>query len=145
MQFIADIVSQVDMKTNRVKIFEYNEREIAEDAVFSLSLTSNKRNNRNRQMKQLRKSSKSRPTIDRPKIKPMIEKLNSIMSTEKNTLMSGSTNVVILFITNIPGDLHDVNQEYLNTQIDELNTKAFVIVVFIHPLSNDELRTVPYR
>lgn len=145
MQFIGDIVAQVDLKTSRAKIFEYNEREVVEDAVFSLSFTSNKRNNRNRQLKQLRKSTKSRPTIDRPKIKPVIEKLNSIMSPDKNTLMSGSTNVVILFITNIPGDLHEVNDEYLNNQIEELNNKAFVIVVFVHPMSSDELRTVPYR
>lgn len=145
MQFISDIVAQVDLKTSKVKIFEYNERDLVEDAVFNLSATNNKRNNRNRQMKQLRKSTKSRPTIDRPKIKPVVEKLNSIMSEEKNTLMSGSTNVVVLFITNIPGDLASVTSEYLANQIEELNRKAFVIVVFIHPLSHDELRTVPYR
>jgi hypothetical protein len=59
--------------------------------------------------------------------------------------MSGSTNVVILFITNIPGDLYSVDEEYLKNEIDELNKKAFVIVVFVHPQSHDELRTIPYR
>jgi len=145
MEFIGDISSQIDLKNNRVKIFEYNERDVVDDAIFSLSFTSNKRNNRNRQLKQLRKSSRQRPTLARPQIKPIIEKLNSVMSTEKNTLMSGSTNVVILFITNIPGDLHTVDSEYLNNQIEELNSKAFVIVIFVHPMSHNELRTVPYR
>ena len=35
------------------------------------------------------------------------------MDADKNTLMSGSTNVVILFITNIPGDLHNVDKGQL--------------------------------
>merc|ERR1712176_1354902 len=145
MQFVSDLVAQVDLKTNKVKIYQYNEKDTIGDPVFSASTTSNKRNNRNRQLKQLRKSTKSRPTIERPKIKPIIEKLNSVMSAEKNTLMSGSTNVVILFITNIPGDLHTVDKDYLNNQIEELNSKAFVIVIFVHPMSHNELRTVPYR
>ena len=71
--------------------------------------------------KQLRKSTKSRPTIERPKIKPIVEKLNSVMDADKNTLMSGSTNVVILFITNVPGDLHNVNKGQLTLIIDKSN------------------------
>lgn len=145
MQFVSDLVSQIDLKTNKIKIFEYNENDTIGDPVFSASMTSNKRNNRNRQLKQLRKSTKSRPTIERPKIKPIVEKLNSVMDADKNTLMSGSTNVVILFITNIPGDLHNVDKDYLSNEIKELNSKAFVIVVFVHPMSTSELRTVPYR
>lgn len=146
MQFVGDIIKQVDSKSSKIKVFEYNEKDIIEDPVFSLSYTTiRKRKNFNRQMKQLQKSTKSRPTISRSQIKPMIEKLNNVMTADKNTLMSGSTNVVILFITNIPGDLYSVDEEYLKNEIDELNKKAFVIVVFVHPQSHDELRTIPYR
>ncbi len=50
-----------------------------------------------------------------------------------------------MFITNIPEDLDSIDEGYLEKEINELNKKAFVVVVFVHPQSNDKLRTVPYR
>ena len=84
MQFVGDIIKQVDSKSSKIKVFEYNEKDIIEDPVFSLSYTTiRKRKNFNRQMKQLQKSTKSRPTISRSQIKPMIEKLNNVMTADK--------------------------------------------------------------
>ena len=77
--------------------------------------------------------------------KPVIERLNADMESSDTTIMSGKTNVVFLFITNIPEDLDGINQGYLESQINELNQKAFVIVIFVHPLASDDLRSVPYR
>ena len=67
------------------------------------------------------------------------------MESSDTTIMSGKTNVVFLFITNIPEDLDGINKGYLESQINELNQKAFVIVIFVHPLASDDLRSVPYR
>ena len=50
-----------------------------------------------------------------------------------------------MFITNIPEDLDSIDEGYLEKEINELNKKAFVVVVFVHPQSNNQLRTVPYR
>ena len=52
---------------------------------------------------------------------------------------------VFLFITNIPEDLDAIDEGYLEKEINELNQKAFVIVIFVHPMADDELRTIPYR
>ena len=52
---------------------------------------------------------------------------------------------VFLFITNIPEDLDGIDEGYLEKEINELNQKAFVIVIFVHPMADDELRTIPYR
>lgn len=98
-----------------------------------------------RQNKQIKKSLKNKATLARPKIKPVIERLNAEMESSDTTIMSGKTNVVFLFITNIPEDLDGINQGYLESQINELNQKAFVIVIFVHPLASDDLRSVPYR
>ena len=38
MQFISDLVAQVDLKTNKVKIYQYNEKDTIGDPVFSLGL-----------------------------------------------------------------------------------------------------------
>ena len=55
------------------------------------------------------------------------------------------TTKVFLFITNIPEDLDGIDEGYLEKEINELNQKAFVIVIFVHPMADDELRTIPYR
>ena len=38
MQFVSDLVSQIDLKTNKIKIFEYNENDTIGDPVFRIGL-----------------------------------------------------------------------------------------------------------
>jgi len=144
MTFISDLVRGIDIKSNRVRVYDYNDKEDP-SAVYRSSLTNTKRKQA-KQYRQIQKSTRAKSTTARPKIKPLIERINKDLEKgEETTLMSGHTNIVVLFITNIPDDLHQVNEEYINSEIEKLNKNAFVIVVFIHPLSQTLLRTVPYR
>jgi len=64
-----------------------------------------------KQIRQIQKSTRAKSTTTRPKIKPLIERINKDLEKgAKTTLMSGHTNIVVLFITNIPDDLHQVNE-----------------------------------
>ena len=56
-----------------------------------------------------------------------------------------SSSEKFLFITNIPEDLDGIDEGYLEKEINDLNKKAFVIVILVHPMASDELRTIPYR
>jgi len=144
MTFISELVRGIDIKSNRVRVYDYNDKEDP-SAVYRSSLTNTKRKQA-KQIRQIQKSTRAKSTTTRPKIKPLIERINKDLEKgEETTLMSGHTNIVVLFITNIPDDLHQVNEEYINSEIEKLNKNAFVIVVFIHPLSQTLLRTVPYR
>ena len=77
---------------------------------FRSSLTNTKRKQA-KQYRQIQKSTRAKSTTARPKIKPLIERINKDLEKgEETTLMSGHTNIVVLFITNIPDDLHQVNE-----------------------------------
>ena len=71
--------------------------------------------------------------------------VRSVQFDDCKTLMRILTLKVFLFITNIPEDLDGIDEGYLEKEINELNQKAFVIVIFVHPMADDELRTIPYR
>jgi len=147
MEFVADMITSMDLKTTKSQIYAYNDKDEINEPNFVVSAPTGKKKKSwaTRQNKQIKKSLKNKATLARPKIKPVIERLNADMESSDTTIMSGKTNVVFLFITNIPEDLDGINQGYLESQINELNQKAFVIVIFVHPLASDDLRSVPYR
>lgn len=145
MQFVADLITSIDTRGNKAKIFAYNDVEQIEKPNFIVQGGNGRKNWKSRQNKQIRRSISSKPTLARPKIKPIIEHLNNEMNEDSTSIMSGRTNIVFLFITNIPEDLDSIDEGYLEKEINELNQKAFVIVIFVHPMADDELRTIPYR
>ena len=69
MQFVADMVSAIDIRGNKAKIYEYNEQETIQGPQFVAAGGNGRKNWKSRQNKQIRRALSSRPTLARPKIK----------------------------------------------------------------------------